>query len=222
MARQKENYTWSQFLAAVTALLGVDADREGVDAYRLAEIRQAVIDIQHHIPAYRNRHETVFLPADTVYEGKASKGVKPPESILRDLWLCEIQLDSNGKQTGKFRRYGLDPYPWDKRMELIKGNVTVNESRGKYTVDPNGYEFYVYPGIYDKFVLSMFWDGLKLEFGNDDETPFDEPMAGVVAKKVKAEMMREVEQNPALHQSYAQTWKELRGTLYVMKREQAI
>lgn len=218
----KENYTWLQFQAAVLGLCGVDSDREGISTFRTNQIRQAVIELQGLIPQYQNSHETLYLPSDCVYDGLASKGAKPPESILKELWLCQVQRDSSKRTTGKAFKHQLKPWPWKDRESLIEGRAAVNDGMGWYTVDPEGCEFYVFPAVYDDWLLSMRWNGKKLDFKDDEETPFDEPLAGTVALKVKAEISREVEQNVQLHQSYEMSFDKKKRSLWRDKREQAV
>jgi len=50
-------YTWLQFQNEVQALMPQDADRLGMDKYLPRLIREAVIDLQQFVPAYRKRHE---------------------------------------------------------------------------------------------------------------------------------------------------------------------
>lgn len=215
-----ETYTWAEFVAKVLEHLGVDADREGADVLRTAKIRQAVIQLQGLIPQYCDRHENVYLPGDMVYEGQASKGVKPPQSEIRSLHLCRKEVDSTGADTGKFFKTLLTFRPWDQREAMIEGTLAVNGNNGFYSVDPEGYEFLVYPAVYDKYVVSMVWKGRKLEFSDQDATPFDEPLATVVASKVKADIILEVEQNPMLSDAHKREFMSNRRQLWADKRAQ--
>lgn len=226
MSYTPQKYTWAQFVAAVDPLLTVDADRAGTSDFKLATLRQGVIHLQNLLPGYRKRHETIYRPEDCVYEGKASKGIKPPESALRDCWLCAIQTrnaecgvrSGTPTETGKASRRPVTPWPWAKRMEMVHGRIPVNDGVGCIAVDPEGYEFYVYPAIYDGWMFSMFWDGLKLDFKADEETPFDELFVGAVKNWVKAEFAREVEKDLAGHQSYMQSHVNDRRNLYLKKQ----
>ena len=67
-------YTWLEFKTEVLNLMPQDADRLGMDNYLPRLIREAVIDLQQFIPAYRKRHETLYYAKDLVDDGAASAG----------------------------------------------------------------------------------------------------------------------------------------------------
>lgn len=239
-------YTWEQFVSAVQDLITVDAKRGGLGAYRPAILRQAVIDIQRGIDEYRINHETVYQPQDLVEEGQCSHGVKPPQSVIRDVQLIRIATDLSGKPLdtvpspqnywmawptvqgptlaanigGPFCfRYPTEPWPWADRQALINGRIPVNSGIAKFCVDPQGYKFYIYPRVYDGWLLSMWWDGLKLDFQDEDHTPFDEAMAGAVALFVKAHISREVDKDLPMYESYMKSYLLAKQGLYVSARE---
>lgn len=88
--------TWGEFVGMVKDLMTVDSDRAGTEAYVRAIIRQGTINVQQSIDEYRINHETVYQPQDLVREGRASKGVKPPQSVIKDVQLIKILTNPDG------------------------------------------------------------------------------------------------------------------------------
>lgn len=139
-----EDYTWATFVSAVLGMLGVNKARHGISEYRSALIRQGVIQIQGLIDEFRVGHETIYHPSDLVVEGYASRGVKPPEAVLRDVWL--VALHSDGKSC---YRYPVEQVDWKDRFALINGNASLNSGKALFAIDPQGYKFYIYPEVKD-------------------------------------------------------------------------
>lgn len=212
-----ENLTWSQFVALVNGMLTVDSDRSGVETYRLAQIRQGVIQLQTLIDGYRLNHETVYDPSDFVTEGHASRGVKPPQSANIEVSYCKLVEDSNGVK--RTHRHPTKPFDWSERFKLIHGRVAVNDGHALVSIDRQGYTFYIYPEVFDGFLVSMHWDGLKLDFKDDEETPFDEAAAGAVAEFVKGQIEREVNRDIAMHDSHMKTYSMKLPLLFTREKE---
>lgn len=251
------NYTWGTFVTAVNGMLTVDADRSGTSTFKTAMIRQAVIDLQSSIVAYRQNHETLYYSCDFVLEGYASRAVKPPQSRIVQMF----HITNAGSNECCCRRL-MDPYPWQDRFALVQGTVDLSYSgpavgyagglnqwqapgspgfytegyfpnrysltnegkielnnRPKYTVDPEGYTFYVYPEITGCSLLSMFWNGVKVNFADGEWTPFDEPMAMAVAEYVKAKIAREINHDLDSHNSYMASYANSRSRLYIDANE---
>jgi hypothetical protein len=237
MTLEPQNYTWAQFVDAVLGMLTVDASRLGsgflevttvnglrrlqAGDYRLAMLRQGVIQLQGVMESYRLNHETLYLPStDLVTEGCASRGVKPPQSVIRDVWLAQIHTDATTGQQS-CTRFPTRAWPWEDRFSLVNGKVPVNDGQGVFCIDPQGYTFYVYPEVFDCWMLSIHWDGLKLDFKDAEETPFDEATVGAVAEYVKAKISREVEHDTALHDSYMRTFGMAAQRIYTREREKS-
>lgn len=188
--------TWSQFYQLVIDRMGVHGVRVGIEAQRRSIIRSGVIELQDLISNYVNGHETLYLPQDFVGEGHASRATKPPQSVIRDAYLCALitaDADGNTLPNPFAIRYPLTPADWEDRMGLVNGYGCVNDGTGYIAIDPQGYTFYVFPEVFDNWLVSMFWDGRKLDFKDDEETPFDEPMANAVALYTLATLAREID-----------------------------
>lgn len=212
--------------------LSINARRQGIDKIRTMYIRQSVIQLQSLIPEFRIGHETVYYPCDLVIDGHASKGVKPPESLIRDMWICRVggrEADANPHSTTnppvesrKCDRYPVKPMEWADRHDIIEGRVAVNGGSGVSCIDPGSYTFYVYPEIFDCYVLSVFWDGLKLDFKDNEETPFNEMMADAVALFVQGRLARVVDHDLSMFGSYMAEFQKAKNTLYIDCRQKAM
>jgi hypothetical protein len=197
---------WGELKSTVRSLLTVDSSRLGIQdttdtatgkvipGFISLMIRQAVLDLQHYIPAYRIGHETIYFPQDFVVEGHASRGVLPPLSQIQDIWMCNLSTSE---------RYPvLHDFPWEHRFELVNGMVTLPDNNGRVCIEADAYKFYAYPIITGSMVLSVFWSGEKTNFQDCEETPFDEAAALAVAQYVKGQIAREVENDLPKYNSY--------------------
>jgi hypothetical protein len=136
--------------------------------------------------------------------------------VIRDVWLCK--LNSAGTGVMKYRCGDCD---WANRFSLVAGQHCVNGEQPVFSMDPYGYTFYVYPEVADCWRLSMHWDGLKLDFQDEEETPFTEMMAGAVALFVKAKFAREVEKNVTLSKDYMDEFKGMKPLLHANAKEKS-
>lgn len=198
-------YTWQEFCDGVKGLLTVDANRRGAEAFTTGMIRQGAIDLQDFIPAYRAGHEAIYLPADFVAQGNACIGTMPPQAQTQDVWLCNLD-------TGL--RVPVKDISWLDRMQMVGGQAPLNDQNGRVAFSPNGEQFYIYPVVMPPWCVSLFWDGLKLDFKDNELVPFDEGAVMAVAEFVKGKLAREVDRDLTMYQSY---FHPLQGS-YMLKR----
>lgn len=216
---EQENYTWQEFLAAVGGFLTVDRNRSGsnFDSYKLQIIRQALHILQNLVEQYQLNHEIIYEPQDTVLEGMASRFVKPPQSVLRNIFLASTCQADNG--TSQCRRFECEPFPWKDRFALVQGRIPLNSGRGKFAVDPQGYTAYVYPAVYDCWLMSVHYDGLKLDYKDNEETPYDEVTAGAVAWFLKAHIAMETEHNIEIFDRYMKEFDSAKRLCFERERD---
>ena len=220
-------------------------------AFMTGLMRQAIIDLQNYIPNNRKGHETVYYPQDFTTEGLASKGTLPPQAALQDAWLFRLQTDRRTKRlwdddpgvdeplvyhpneqlirevkpqppTGP-ARYPLKEFGWEKRFELVNGMVALNDNQGRICVDPYCHQFYVYPEVTEGFLMSLFWDGTKLDYKDDELVPFTEQTAGAVAAFVRGMIARDIDKDMAAYASYfgnGGTYVTRRRDLYLAALDQ--
>jgi hypothetical protein len=211
---ENDYYTWAEYVAEVKKLLPIEANRVGIGStatdYLTSLIRQGVIDLQRAIPGFRINHETIYYPDDLVREGLSCRGVKPPQSTFKSLSIFRVSDDKL-----KERAYGT-PYPWERRFDLVHGGVAVNDGQCRYSIDPAGYTFCVYPMDETQcWLVSMFWDGQKLDFQDDEQVPFTEASALAVSYFVKANTSLEVEDGVPNSERYAGMFREQATKLFI-------
>ena len=211
-------YTWSQFVAEVKKLIPLEAQRKGVgssaDDFLLSYIRQAVIQLQNIVDAFRIGHETIYEISDLVQEGLALKGIKPPQSAIRNIVFFQRFNDH-------FDRYESESYPWSKRSDLTGGHVPVNDNIAKVAIDPQGYSFYIYPTPKEgeEWAVSMTWDGKKLDFKDDELVPFTEQMALAVAYFAAANVALYSDEDSAKFDRYITMYEREKPRLFISAKE---
>jgi hypothetical protein len=235
-------YTWLQFKNEVQALMPQDANRLGMQDYLPRLIREAVIDLQQFIPSYRKRHESLYFPTDFVAEGAASVGTLPPQSELTGAWLFR-----NATQ----QRYDIEMCPWERRFDLVHGDrhelgcdnqfmsmTTASvqaiellnrlpqfrgkrERYGLIAPDPQGDSFYLYPAMCNGWILSLHWNGRKLDFRDDELVPFEETASFAAAAWAKSKIAGEVDRDAERAQMFMQEYELKRVNLYIENNAKA-
>lgn len=202
--------TWSEFKTIVDNLLVVDADRLGpVSTAKDQWVKQAVIDIQKDIPFYRGGHEKIFGVQDFVVEQNASKGIIPDSAHIREMFWTSTTFACS--------RIPLRAYGWGNRFDLICGAMQPNQYA--VSLDPHGRRFYIYPKVIDGYQVSMFYDGVKSDFADAEEVPFDEQVAEAVSEYVSGKIARRIDHDHVLHSSYMTSYKKQKGSIYVDAKE---
>lgn len=215
-------YTWSEFQAAVRALVPIDYARLGsVPALIDAWIRLCIIELQNFVPQYRAGHETIYHASDFVLEGEACRATLPPQAKLTDAYLVVFDTDcTTGKTLGDFcKRYPLTDFNWENRMALVHGKVATNGGNALISFDRQSRTFYVYPGIKDCQVVSIFWEGKKVNFQPDEQVPFTEQTTLVIADYLKARLSREVDKDLPLEESYMKSYEAGRSLLFLDEKD---
>lgn len=225
----QDYYTWAQFVAEVKKLIPLEAQRKGVgtsaDDFLLGYIRQAVIQLQDISDELRVGHESIYELYDLVQEGRALRGTKPPQSAIRNAVFFRRNDDGTTTTDPTYDRFEADTYSWSRRQDLIDGIVPVNEQKCQLAIDPHGYTFYIYPAPdseeEEEWALSLTWDGKKLDFKDEDKTPFTEQMALAVAYFVAANSALQVSENTALFEKYMLLYENQKPKLYLSGKENA-
>jgi hypothetical protein len=218
-------YTWAEFVAEVRKLLPIEAQRVGVGStatdYLTSLIRQACIDLQRVIDGFTINHETIYYPDDMVREGYAMRAVKPPQSKFRDLSIFRIldYTDSTSVPRQQVTRYHARAFPWANRFDLVNGSVSINDGSAFYSIDPAGYTFYAYPMKQGEcWMVSLFWDGQKFDFEDEEQVPFSEAAALAVSYFVKANTSLEVEDGIQNAAYYRQMYDQQKTKLHIDDR----
>lgn len=201
---------YQTFRINVRTLLTVDKDRLGIsetDGFIDKMIRQSLIEVQTYVPKYQIGHETVYGPDDLVVEGSGSVGTLPEQAKITGV--------SMGEVGNPCTRQPLDEYAWGCRFDLTCGGCSYS-----FILDPHANKFYVSPKVTDGYQVSMFYDGMKLDFAATDTVPFDEAVELVVADYVTAKIERRVNKDLPMHESYMKSYYQGLWRLLTRARDQ--
>ena len=138
------------------------------------QIRQVCIELQHFIEYYRHGHETTYRFGDVSDEGVASIGELPEECRPQDAYYVRDGAHCD--------RIPIFQYDWENRFDLICGTKRISCDGHYMAIDPYGGSFVVFPKVVEGGMVSLFWDGNKLEFEDADQVPFDEAFAEACAQ----------------------------------------
>lgn len=201
--------TWLEFKDSVKEMLTVDANRLGAETYVENLIRQGVIELQEFIPLYRGQHESVFGPEDFSKNGNVSIAYLPTEAAFRDAYFVNVD---------PWCRTPLTQVDWKQRYQMA-----CNPTGCFYqiAIDDQAKTMYVNPTVATGTYVSLFWDGLKLEFVDADVVPFDEPMVEAVSEYVLARVERRINKDLAMAGSFLKSYQVKRTQLYVRALERA-
>lgn len=203
-------------MATVDEHLSVDASRRGLEDFRERTMRNAVVDLQRHIPAYQVGHTTTYAAANLDTIEYAMLGNLPATCIPSALWIYTNEVDDEGVAHPDCRRNRLDFWPWENRHQLICNQYDVRLYA--YCIAPQGKEFIIHPVLNDDTRLLLVWQGLKIDFVGADVVPWPEEAAEAVAAYVKWRILLEIDKNPALAQAQYAIFKNARADLYLDER----
>lgn len=188
---------WSEFVAAVLVDLPVDNERIGIATgnpnYLGQQLLYCAIKIQQIIPFYQTGHETIYGANDLVVQGMASCGSIPQTDQCRPV---DAYFKTVGEQCVS---HPFLPYSWGNRYDLVCGKPC---NRFYMAIDPQGKQFTCFPMVMENHQILLRWDGVKLAFEDDDETPFDMGCVEATGLYVKAKIARMVDHDLAEHASY--------------------
>lgn len=219
MSTPLANYTWAQFKAQILALLPIDARRKGVggsaELYLQKLILQALVRLQTAFDTLRQNHESIYNRADFVQEGCALRAVKPPCSVLRGVLLVKTHAD------GRCERFPTRLVAWEDRFSLIYRKTATNGGTGSVCIDPSGETFYVYPVPEDDqcWYVSVFWDGLKYDWVDEEQVTFDDAVADACALFCKFRLAYEVERDAAIGNQYERQFNDQKAVIAVREKE---
>jgi hypothetical protein len=197
--------TWLEFTTEVKANIPVDAVRHNTGTMFTSQLKGAVRRVQKIIPFYRQGHQNWFAYADTVENGYTSIIEMPAgnEDVRpTNMWLVNTGEDY---ETEPCWVQPLHDYPWRHRHDLSCGELLIFDCQMAVAWHPHAEEFWVYPKIEsdEDVAVRMDWNGVKSNFANGDEVPFDEDVALAAADFIKTHFMREVERDPQMADHYA-------------------
>jgi len=192
--------TYAEFVTAVLEELGTDGTRRGIESLRTRTIRNAVVDLQRYIRAFRTGHTTQFVEANMTEKGYAHLGTLPENAKPKAFYVVSTgETEEEGTTDDPNRiRNRLDFWPWEDRQSLIDDQYGLRSY--KYTVSPYSKQFLIHPALNDEVYLLVVWDGIKMDFDDADTVPWPEHVAEAVGAYVKSRILRSVDKRPDLAQ----------------------
>lgn len=82
---------FAEFKAAVLEELGTDGTRRGIETFRTRAIRDAMIDLQRYIRAFRQGHATVYTANDLVTKACAMIGPLPAQAKPKAFYIYKVE-----------------------------------------------------------------------------------------------------------------------------------
>lgn len=139
----------------------------------------------------------------------------------------DISADGSGTTTLKYglKRYPLNLVRWTDRHELIEAAVAMSGSSGFISFDPNSSTFLTFPQVpvgpddNDRtWHVEINWDGVKLEWDDADETPFDDEAVDGVAEYVNAWFLRLVDSDMPGAEAAMKSHRNTKANAYLKGR----
>lgn len=201
--------TWAEFIVKVKDLMPVESVRQNTQTYLTALIRQAAVDLQRHILFYREGQQTFYTDEDVVTTSLASVGNLPNQAHIIDIFLKGVGYNCC--------RTPVMNYPWGNRHDLWCGHPNLTTSPC-IAIDPYAKEFTLFPALDADNELEVNWDGLKIDFDDDDEVTFDEPAALPVSSYALAHIYRKVRNDMEKYGSFMLDYRKQRTDLIIDKK----
>lgn len=167
--------TWLQFTNLVKEHLLAHPQRLGIPTFLTRQIKNGVRDIQVHAPFFQEGHETVYGPSNLAANGEASSGAMPAEAYPVSL---EVQKILAGDRC---QSQPVVQWPYAHIRELICGNVAIRGCRYWVAFDDHAATFTIFPAIDDESQVVLGWDGIRDDFADADNVPFNNDVAQAVA-----------------------------------------
>ena len=207
--------TWQEFSAEVDSLLEADAGRLGAETFITKQKRQAVIQLQHNVERFTQRHEQVYLPDNFTTHQNASLGSLPFDAKYLDA--IYVRYNSGGA----CHNHPVHVVSWDDRINLIGAKACLDGVGAQVAIDRSTGTFLVFPKVQaedegeyaNKFML--YWSGVRFQWTDDDTVPFNERCAQAVADYVKAKIYLHVEKRPDMYREHMAQFNSACGDLYI-------
>lgn len=209
--------TYLQFKTYVLEHLSVDAARRGLDDFRARMIKNAVVELQRYIVAYRNGHTTSYQVADLLAEEYGMIGNMPDGGIPEAFYIISTELDTAGDAHPYCRRNRLDFVAWDDRQVLLCSGC--DRRLYGYAMSENGRQFVIHPALNADTYLLLVWDGIKINFADADVVPWPEAASEPVAAYVKWRIALEIDKNFQLAKEEQGIWLARKLSLYRDEQE---
>jgi hypothetical protein len=200
---------WSEFNTAVRNFLPAHGRRQGIQTFIDTLIKAGVADVQQSVEFYQTGHQDIIGPDLVTTDGYASIGDLPAGQI-QTARMAKYDPEAELLRRGIY--LGLKQIGWENNLRMRGGELAAYV--GRIAIDRVNRKYCVVPAINANSRLVLEWNGVKRDFGNDDETPFDDDVAEAVADFVLSRVSRQIDRDLNLANSYAGS--------YVLKKRKLV
>ena len=197
--------------------LGVNYHRKGTADLVDRSARNAVIDLQRYIRAYRQGQTTTYQVANLTVETDAHLGLLPEHAKPKAFYTISTRVVDGVADDANCRRNRMNPWAWQDRRAMICGRMPRRSY--VYTISPFSRQFLVYPLINDETELLLVWDGLKMDFADGDTVPWPPEAAEAVASYINWKVIRQVDKDLNRARDEYATYIAKRLALFRQERE---
>lgn len=217
---------WSEFQESVRTLLTVDAQRKGagIQNYIDSIILSGVIELQQYIPSLRSMNRDTFY-SDQLKPSKhiEMQGIQQGFTNGRSKITKAVVLKPQGESVVAIE---LNRWPWENRNSLAMECLSDCRSArfpGKIMdCKRHNNSFYLYPSLSEDELLVLDWEGVKTNFTDNDETPYDHRVVKVVSDYAKAHIVREVDKDLQLYKEYYGMYIKERSVLFLDEKDSTL
>lgn len=188
---------WSAFKALVRTHMPAHGRRAGIQSMIDQLILSGVEDIQRACEFYQAGHVNIYGAGDLSVDGFASTGPLPAGQIIR---ARIVKYDTVAGELLPAIYLGLSQAPWSAYANMRDGELAA--CIGLIAIDPVTRRFGFVPGLNVESRLVFEWSGVKSDFNDADPVPFDNLVAMAVADFVLARVVRQVDRDLGMAQSY--------------------
>jgi hypothetical protein len=202
--------TWGEFKTSIKDRLSVDKNRQGMSEF----VDKAILDGVDEVIRLADGLSTLITEDYSLAgtagfravsnEGNVSIGQTLADNELENAWVISRGKDKQvtvDPGDGDPNRVPLVSYPWIHAQDLKHGNPAISDRSALISVSPLG-AFYVYPKIRDHEFIRMTYFKKTQSLADGDAVTFPEAMAKVIALFVKAKILREVDHDIRMHDSF--------------------
>lgn len=231
---------WSAFKTAVESHLAVETNRRGLEAFRARHMRNAVLDLQRYIRAYRSPFKTTYAVANVTTIGVAQQIALPSGVVLpKALYIYKVD-DVDEPYNDECCKERLEWYPWNARQDLICGQLnfatwsacgcsvggcavepaSVEDLQAwlakayVYTMAPMGKYIIFFPQITASTRLLLLFESETYSPADADDVPFPEQASEAVAAYLLSRIARVVDKDPNQALAYDAEYRRLRLSLF--------
>jgi len=217
---------WSEFQESVRTLLTVDAQRKGagIQNYIDSIILSGVIELQQYIPSLRSMNRDTFY-YDQLKPSKhiEMQGIQQGFTNGRSKITKAVVLKPQGESVIAIE---LNRWPWEKRnslsMECLSDCRSARFPGKIMDCKRHNNSFYLYPSLSEDELLVLDWEGVKTNFTENDETPYDHRVIKVISDYAKAHIVREVDKDLQLYKEYYGMYIKERSVLFLDEKDSTL